>query len=162
MDTRGVSVVLLKLTGLVLIVISVSQLPSYFPLSGRGYDFSMGQVLGTAALALAPLALIGLVLWFFPGTVANKVVSGAPADVDLAPIELVALTILGLYLVTDGIIAAVRSVVLLIFMSRQDLGPIPVSVLANIAATAAELLIGFCLCIGAKGVARVLEGWRRP
>jgi hypothetical protein len=166
MDTRSIAAILLKITGLLLIVISIGQLPGYFPLTGRGYDFSIGELLGTAALTLAPLAALGLVLWFFPGTVANKIVSSAPADpmgADVRPIELVALTILGVYLVTSGLIGAVRDIVLVIFMYHQNenLALIPASVIAHIAATVMELLIGVSLCIGAKGVSRVIEGLRR-
>src|SRR5258708_306657 len=123
MDTRSIAAVLLKITGLVLIVVSVSQLPGYFPLTGRGYDFSIGEVLATAAIALGPLVLLGLGLWLFPGTVANRIVSSAPTDtviVDGRPIELVALTIVGVYLFADGLIGAVRDAVLLVFMHRQN------------------------------------------
>lgn len=166
MDTRTIATMLLKVTGLVLIVISISQLPGYFPLAGRGYDFSIGETLATAALALAPLAALGLALWFFPGTVANRIVSGAPADSvvgDVRPIELVALTVLGVYLVAHGFIGAVRDVVLLVVMHRQNanLAPVPASIIAHTAATIVELLIGFGLCIGARGVSRVIERLRR-
>jgi hypothetical protein len=156
MDTRSIAAVLLKVTGLVLIVIA----------TGRGYDFSIGEVLATTALALGPFAVLGLVLWFFPGTVANRIVSSAPAEsavVDIRPIELVALTILGVYLLAHGVIGAVRDTVLLIVMHRQnaDLTVVPASIIAHIAATAVELVIGAGLCIGAKGVSRVIERLRR-
>ena len=165
MDTRSIAAVLLKITGLVLIVISVSQLPGYFPLTGRGYEFSIGEILATAAVALGPLVVLGVGLWLFPGTVANRIVSGAPTNpviVDGRPIELVALTIVGVYLVADGLIGAVRDAVLLIVMHRQnEVAPLlPASVIAHIAATVAELLIGATLCIGAKGVSRVIERLR--
>jgi hypothetical protein len=166
MDTRSIAAVLLKVTGLVLIVIAISQLPAYFPLTGRGYDFSIGEVLATTALALGPFAVLGLVLWFFPGTVANRIVSSAATEsavVDIRPIELVALTILGVYLLAHGLVGAVRDTVLLIVMHRQnaDLTVVPASVMAHIAATAVELVIGAGLCIGAKGVSRVIERLRR-
>jgi hypothetical protein len=166
MDTRNIGALLLKITGLVLIVICVSQLPAYFPLTGRGYDFSIGEVLATAAIALGPLVLIGLVLWFFPGTVTNKIVSDVAADqplVDSHALQLVALTIVGVYLVADGLVGAARDVVLLIFMQRQNenSAAIPASVIAHVGATVAKLVIGASLCIGAKGVSRIIERLRR-
>jgi hypothetical protein len=166
MDTRTVSTILLKVTGLVLLVVSISQLPSYFPLTGRGYDFSIGEVLATAAAALVPLALVGLALWFFPGTVANKIVSTTSAEsatADSRPIELVALTVLGVYLVADGLIGAARDVAIVIVVNRQDASSslLPASIVAHIVATAVQLLIGIGLCIGANGVLRVIERLRQ-
>jgi hypothetical protein len=165
MDTRTISIVLLKITGLVLLVICVSQLPGYFPLTGRGYEFSIGEVLATAAVALVPLSLIGLALWFFPGTVANKIVSPSPesAIADSRAIELVALTVLGVYLVADGLVGATRDVAIVILANRQDASSslLPTSVVAHIAATVVQLLVGSGLCIGAKGVLRVIERLRQ-
>ncbi|MGE0356193.1 MAG: hypothetical protein AB7P08_04690 [Burkholderiales bacterium] len=157
---------MLKITGLVLILISVAQLPGYIPLTGRGYEFSFGEVLTTAAVGIGPLVLIGLGLWFFPGTAANKIVAGAPTDSpisDTHSLQLIALTIVGVYLVADGLIGAVRSTVLLIVMYRQaDVAPpIPASVIAHAAATLVELLIGVSLCVGAKGVSRAIERFRQ-
>ncbi|WP_171160071.1 hypothetical protein [Usitatibacter palustris] len=159
MDTRSIATLLLKTTGLVLIVVCVAFLPGYIPIGVRGNEFSIGELLGAAALALGPLAILGALLWFFPGTVANKVVASTPADngpFDTRPLELVALTVLGVFLVADGLIGAVRSIVLLIYIHRQDLTPVPASVVAHAVATTAELIIGVALCIGAKGVSRVI------
>lgn len=166
MDTRGIAAVLLKVTGLVLIVFSISQLPAYFPLTGRDYEFSMREVLATTALGLGPLVAAGLILWFFPGTLTNKIVSSASPDsapTDSRPIELVALTILGVYLMAHGIIGAVRDIVFVIVSSRQtyDLAAVPASIIAHAAATGAELLMGLGLCIGAKGIARVIARLRQ-
>ncbi|MFZ3321077.1 MAG: hypothetical protein WA190_01825 [Usitatibacter sp.] len=165
MDTRSITVILLKITGLVLIVIAISGVPSYFPLTGGDYNFSVREVLATAAAALGPLAVFGLILWFFPGTVANKIVSGAPLDAsaaDARPLELVALTILGVYLVTHAIFGVVRDGTFLIIVSRDNgnLSAVPPWVSAHIVATIVELLIGAGLCIGARGVARLIERLR--
>ena len=166
MDTRSIAAMLLKLTGLVLVVACVVQLPAYFPLTTRGFDFSIGEIVGAAALAIGPMAVLGLFFWFFPGTVVNKVIASDGAEppvADMRPLELVALTILGVYLFTDGLIGVVRDVVLLIAMHRQDpgLSLIPASLVGHIAAIAAELVIGAGLCLGARGVSRVIEKLRR-
>ena|SRR5258706_7505803 len=165
MDTRSIGALLLKVTGLVLLLVAISQLPAYFPLTGRGYEFSTGEALTAAAIAVGPLVLGGLVLWFFPGTLVNKIVTPGASDtlsVDGRPLELVALTVVGVYLVADGLIGSVRDVVLLIYVHRQnDVIAVPASVFAHIAATVAELLIGAGLCIGANGVSRVIERLRR-
>ncbi|APV52010.1 hypothetical protein BWI17_21470 [Betaproteobacteria bacterium GR16-43] len=166
MDTKTIAALLLKITGLVLIVYCVAQLPAFFAYTSLGYDFSIGQAIGAAAAALLPLTVLGLFLWFFPGTVANKIVSGTSeqsAPADTRSIELVALTILGVYLLTMGLVDVVRDIAFLIAIHRQDPGLtlIPASVVSRVAATIAELLIGAGLCVGAKGVSRVIERLRQ-
>src|SRR4051812_24485584 len=159
MDTRSIAAVLLKVTGLVLIVFSVSQLPGYFPLTSSTYRFSIAEVLSTTAIALGPLTLIGLLLWLFPGTLTNRIVSSAPSDLgvaDVRPIEQVALTILGIYLLAHAIIGGARDVILFIVVNRQNgsLGAVPASVIAHAGAAVVEAVIGAVLCIGAAGVSR--------
>ena len=166
MDTKTIGTILIKTTGLLLLVVSVSQLPGYFPLTGRGYDFSIGEALAAAALALGPIALLGFGLWFFPGTLVNKIVYSSPADppsTDTRPIELVALSLLGVYLLADGLIGIVRDIVIVIVVNRRDqnMDLLPASVVAHMVATGVQLLIGGVLCLGAKGVARFIEKLRR-
>jgi len=165
MDTRGIGALLLKVAGLILLLVAISQLPGYFPLTGRGYEFSIGEAFTTAALALGPLVVLGLVLWFFPDTLVNRIVIPEPSASPAAegrPLELVAITLVGIYLLADGVISAVRSVVFLIVVHRQDAAVVlPASIFANIGATVAELAIGITLCIGAGGVSRVIERLRQ-
>ena len=165
MDTRSIGAIVIKITGLVMIVVSVVQIPAFFPLTSRGYGFSYGELLATAALGLGPLALIGLLLWFFPGTITNRIVSGAPlagSPADFRPLELVALTVLGIYLVADGIIGATRDVAFVIAVNRQNPSELlPASIIGHIAATAVKLAIGVVLCVGAKGVSRAVERSRQ-
>jgi len=166
MDTRSIGALIIKTTGLVMIVLSVIQIPGYFPLTSRGYGFSVGEILGAAAIGLGPLALIGLLFWFFPGTVTNRIVSGPPTSdspIDLRPLELVALTVLGVYLIAEGLIGAARGAVLVMFVSRQNPGSelIPASIIASLGATAAELLIGAILCVGSRGISNAIERLRR-
>ena len=167
MDTKSIAAIIIRIVGLVMIVISVLQIPAYFPLTHRGYDFSVGEALATGLLALGPLALAGLLFWFFPGTITNRIVSGARAPdssaTDFRPLQLVALTVLGIYLLASGLIGVVRDVVLVIVMHRQSSGTelIPASIVAHIAATVAQLLIGAGLCIGARGISNMVERLRR-
>jgi hypothetical protein len=165
MDTRSIGAIIIKITGLVMVVISIIQIPAYFPLTGRGYSFSFGEMLGTAALGLGPLALIGLLLWFFPGTITNRIVSGAPAGstpIDFRPLELIALTVLGVFILAEGLVGAVRDAAVIIVMNRQSPAPalIPASIVGHIAATIAELAIGIALCVGARGISNAIERLR--
>ena len=61
-----------------------------------------------------------------------------------------------------GAIGAVRTAVFLIAVHRQDAAVVvPASVIANIGAIVAELVIGLTLCIGARGLTRVIERLRQ-
>ena len=150
-----------------LIVFSVSQLPSYFPLTGSTYGFSIAEVLSTTAIALGPLMLVGLLLWFFPGMLTNKIVSNAPSDpgvLDVRPIEQVALTILGVYLGVHAIIGGARDVILFVVVNRQNgsVGAVPaLQSLHMPEPPSSEAVIGAILCIGARGVSRIIERLRR-
>jgi hypothetical protein len=166
MDTRSISAILLKVTGLVLILYCVAQLPAYFALRSPGYDFSVAQLSLTVAATLGPLAILGVILWFFPGTITNKIVSNGSVEspaMDGRQVEIVALTIVGVFLVAEGLIGAVHDITLFVAFNRQSDIPmtIPSSVFAHVAATVAEILIGLTLCIGAKGIAEVIRRLRR-
>jgi hypothetical protein len=164
-DTKSVGAIIIKITGLVMVVLSVVQIPAYFPLTNRGFGFSIGEFLATAGLALGPLALAGLLLWFFPGTITNRIVSGAPpagSSTDFRPLELVAITVLGIYLFADGLVGAVRDIAIFIAVNRQNPSElVPASIVGHVSATAAQLVIGAILCIGAKGISTTLERLRR-
>lgn len=165
MDTKSISALMLKVTGLILVVLSITQLPGYFPLSKVPYGFSLGEVGSTIALSLGPMFFAGLVLWFFPGTLTNRIVASAPAEhalSNLRPIEQVALTVLGIYLVTQAIVGGVRDVIFFVLVNRESsgLGKVPVSVFAHFGATLCEAVIGVILCLGARGTSRLIERMR--
>src|SRR5258706_11599012 len=165
MDTKTISAILLKVAGLMIIAMCVAQLPSYFPLMGRGTEWSLTEVLATTAISLGPLTVLGLCLWFFPGTIANRIVSGeslSQSAFDTGAIELVGLTVLGIYVLTWGVVDAVRDIVFIVVMQRQnpDSVLIPASVAGRIAASAAQLIIGAWLCVGARGISRIVERLR--
>jgi hypothetical protein len=165
MDAKTISAILLKVAGLMIVAMCVAQLPSYFPLMGRGAEWSLTEVLATSAISLGPLTVLGLCLWFFPGTIANRIVSGeslSRSASDVRAIELVALTVLGIYILTWGVIDVVRDVVFIVAMQRQspDYVPIPASIVGRIAASVAQLIIGAWLCVGARGISRVVERLR--
>jgi len=79
MDTRGISTVLLKVTGLVLIAVSVTQLPGYFPVRFQGQSWEPSQALIMAAMTMGPVVLLGVALWMFPGVISNKIVAASEA-----------------------------------------------------------------------------------
>jgi hypothetical protein len=167
MDTRGVGAILLKVAGLVLIVMAVADLPSFFSPLSMGANWSIKEAVGTAALILGPLIVLGILLWLFPGTIVNKIVADAPASSqassDPRPIELVALTFLGIYLVARGIIDGGQVLVFVIATQIQssEHAFISASIFSRFAAVVLEVLIGVFLCIGAKSLLDLIARLRR-
>jgi hypothetical protein len=162
MDTRSIAVILLKVAGLVLVSLGVTRLVGFFPI-GQGGSFSYPEILVAAALGIGPQVLLGAAFWFFPGSIANRIVSGGTSEdssVQLREFQLIAITVLGLYLVANALADAVYLATATISYYRQSpdmtFGPI----LGRVAACAAELAIGAAFCIGTKGIVRIIERMR--
>jgi len=163
MDTKTLSATLLKVAGLVVLAWVAVQLPSYFPLAIDPYaPRSLADGALAASIALAPMALLGAVFWFFPGSITNRILfrSGEKdAPVAVADVERVALTVLGVYLVVHGIVDVVYNAITVINVHRSTLEPksLPPITIAGIAASALEALLGACLALRARGLVGFLE-----
>jgi hypothetical protein len=162
MDTKDVSALLLRTIGLVMVAYSVFEIPLYFiPNAGGSDQFSFLAVFAQAAAALTLPIVLGLLLWFFPATITNKIVSGAKLSGDrfgAADLERVALTVVGLWLIAYGIADLIYSFSLLIFTQREyaERSPPLTRYLPGIVTSAAKVVIGAGIAVGAKGIARVL------
>ena len=166
MDTRGIGAVLLKVAGLVLITMSVANLPGFFSPLSAGVDWSFGESAGAAAVILGPLAVLGVVFWLFPGAIVNKIVAEAPSSqassFDPRPIELIALAILGIYLIARGAIDLIQVISFIVAMQVQNSEHafISATIISRVAAIGAQVLIGIWLCVGAKSVAGLIARLR--
>src|SRR5712691_8702781 len=114
MDTKDLAAVLVKTAGLAIFAYAVIRLPAYLPpwVSGNA-PFSIGALFAEAAVTLALPMLLGLLFWFFPATVTNKMVSGkklAEAQFGLREFERVALTIVGVSIVAYGLADFIHAV----------------------------------------------------
>jgi hypothetical protein len=158
MDIRGIAAVLLKVTGLVLIAVSVTQLPGYFPVSFEGDSWEPSVALTMAAITMGPVVLLGVALWFFPGAISNKIVSASEAKAsndDLMGLQAIAIATLGLYLVAHGVADLAYHVVTTIQLQRQNPGYdfIPATVLGGTVAAVAQVIIGALFAGGSRGLA---------
>jgi hypothetical protein len=158
-DTKDIAALLLKTAGLVIFAYAIFDIPYYFlphPRTDSEYSFIASFMLAAGMLAL-PIVL-GLLLWFFPATVVNKIVSGDKLTEGLGvrDFERVALTVIGIWFVAYGVSDLVYRVGSLILMKRQFPDAPPVEALLGIIAAAAKLLVGFGLAVGAKGVLRAI------
>jgi hypothetical protein len=165
-DTKSIAAVLLKVAGLILIGACVTQLPSYFPARFEGSNWSFAESVVSAAATVGPALLLGLCLWFFPGTIANKVVAPVPeasTPFEFQVLLLIAVVILGLFLIAHGTVDLVYHVATLVQMQRLNpaIPFVPPSVFAGLIASALEIVIGLAFCLGRGGIARLVERARR-
>jgi hypothetical protein len=163
MDIKDLSAVLLKTVGLVMLAYAVFEIPLYFPPHVNLTDqYSILDALVEATGTLILPIVLGLVLWFFPATVTNKIVSGEKLSGERfgAPqLERVALTVVGSWLVAYGIADLIYSVATMIVLQRQYAGlTIPPSrYIPGIITSVAKVGLGVGLAFGAKGIARLVD-----
>ena len=159
MDTKDVAALLLKTAGLLTFAYAVFDVPYYFLPHARGdANFSfIASFMEAAAMLTLPIVL-GLVLWFFPATIANKLVAGDKlADgLRMHDFERLALTIIGLWFLAYGITDLVYRGAQLYLFKRQYPDAPPVEVWLGIVAAGAKAIVGVALAIGAKGVVRII------
>ena len=165
MDARALATILTKVAGIAILVVCIGQLPSYFSVMTRGSEWSLAEVLGAAGITLGPTAILGLALWYFPNSVANKIVSGGvPPEPSTEPhyLELAAFALLGVYLVARGVVNLGYDIAFAIILGHSvpDLPGIPPNVLASAVAAAIQIAIGVGLCIGGRGIVRIIRGMR--
>src|SRR5476651_1708503 len=147
MDTRSIAAVLLKIAGLIMIGACVAQLPSYFPIRLAGSNWSPAEALLAAAVTVGPAALLGACFWFFPGTIANKIVVADPSSsepIELHAILMIAIAVLGLFLIAHGTTNLVYHIASLVQLQRLEPGIpfIPPTMFAGAIANAVEVIIG--------------------
>jgi hypothetical protein len=164
MDAKDIATILLKTAGLVMFAYAIFDIPYYFPpyVTSGGEQSFINAWMQAAAVVTLPIVL-GLVLWFFPATVVNKIVAGPKLTegLQIHHFERVALTVLGVWLVAYGIVDVIHYVTSF-FSVRQQFPDFPGSRFwLGILTPAAKLLVGAGMAIGAKGVVRLIARVRR-
>jgi len=96
MDYRSLSSLLLRLAGVLILVAAVSAVPSTFiGLLGTKSGTADVELLLIAAVATAFPVLVGLLLLYFPATVANKLLSGqSDRELDVSELQQLAFSVL--------------------------------------------------------------------
>ena len=163
MDAKDLAALLLKVAGLLIVAHALFEVPYYFPLQEiSSGNFSVADA-SMSALYHATLPLVvGALLWFFPATISNKIVSGkklSDSGFGVRQFEQVALTLLGVWLVAYGIADLVSN---LVWVARveKEFTVLPPRVYAGAFAAAAKVVIGFAIAVGAGGIARLLKRLR--
>jgi hypothetical protein len=164
MDTRSIAAILLKTAGLILITLSVARLPGLFPVVAQSGGLSYAQILIAAAFGIGPQLILGAVFWLFPGTIANRIVSASASDgapLQFREFQLIAITVLGLYLLAHALteIAYLDTTAVSFYRQNPEMPLTPM--FGRVAAVAMEFLVGATFCIGGKGLARLIERMRQ-
>jgi hypothetical protein len=163
MDTKDVAAVLLKTAGLIMIAYAVFELPRYFlPMADSSGQYSFVTALVQAAGTLALPVVLGALLWFFPATVTNKLVSGeklSGTQCGVREFERTALTVVGAWLVAYGIADLIDHAVAIVVIQRQfPEQPTPLfTYMPGIIASVAKVVLGIGLAFGAKGIGRIIN-----
>ena len=167
-DFRGLSRLLLRIAGAVIVVWAVAQLPTkiIFVATFREIGLELWAQIALIVSASALPILLGAALLGFPGVIINRLIAGEPTGTTLpealAKIEGVALGVLGMYLAVQALIDAVylwgklEVYWLLVDKNRSDAympKMLPDDV-GTIAATALEFLLGVALMLGATRFAQ--------
>ena len=161
MDLKDISAVLLKTVGLVMLAFALFEIPSYLPPRVSLTEYSLLSATVDAAAILTLPIILGLLLWFFPGTVVNKIVSGEKLSGErfgVREFERVALTIFGAWLIAYGIadlIYIVSSMVVLQKVYEQS--PAIARHMPGLITSIAKVALGFGLALGAKGITGVVQ-----
>ena len=163
MRYNELSNLLLKLTGLLIFIITVISIPNYFVNYYSLQNFYGNQIadLTTIIIAVAiPLAitlLIALALFKFPNTISNSLIfkSSENKDIDVKTIPSVAFMAIGMYFVAFALSDIVYWVAFFAFMEVSIPGTVYFEAenKARVLSTIAELVIGLVLLFGSKSIA---------
>ena len=113
--------------------------------------------------------LVGLVLIYFPATIANRMVSAGTATIDTLLLQQVAFSVLGLYFVTVAAYDAVYwwaklRIYFAVYNELNDGRPdrLRPEDFAGIASTCTQLIAGVILLFGGRGLANLIHRLRSP
>lgn len=141
----------------------VSILPSMWSFVGRDLKSSSGAAI--VVLLVIAMAVVALLLWMFPLTVARKLIPRSaldqPTPLPIEQVQSVGFSLLGLWCLSGAIPSLFWWGVTLYHSTRPEprlaLEPANYAALAQ---TIAELLIGVWLLFGARGLLGILR-WAR-
>jgi hypothetical protein len=160
MDAKDLAALLLKIAGLVILGHALFQVPYFFPLDeiSRG-NFSFADALMSAVYFITLPLVVGALLWFFPATISNKIVSGkklSESGFGVRQFEQVALTLIGVWLLAYGIADLVSN---LVWIARveKEVTSLPPRVYAATFAAVAKVILGCAIAIGSGGISRLLR-----
>ena len=159
MSREDIVAIASRLFALFLVVLGFRSLAALVKFAGSP-DSTTALIAFVVVVALVPLVIAAL-LWFFPLTVARKLLpvmrTPAPSLSIGGDVMPVALTVMGLWVLATSLSDFVYWLTLLLYASHSTI-PVefPPEQKARIASTVIELGIGIWLVFGAKGLGSLL------
>jgi hypothetical protein len=170
MDHKALSALILRIAGLLVIVYTVTNVaksfgPFFDPTTMRGV--SVWPVVVASLLSVGLPILIGLLLIYFPKTIAINVLKVQGAEVnpeDIRPLQRVAFSTVGLWLALYAVIDAVYfwGKARLYFQYMEGMPAygkapaLPPDDFGGLLSCAVQLIIGICLLLGSRGLVNML------
>ena len=172
MDCRSLTSLMLRLAGVFILVSAVTSAPQTFfgLLYRRGGESVDIWPLAVAAFATFAIPfLVGLLLIYFPATVANRMVSAGTETADALILQQVAFSAFGLYFVTVAVYEAVYwwAKLQLYFAVYEEMNFARPTHLrdedfAGIVSTGAQFVAGVAVLLGGRGIANLFHRLRSP
>jgi len=169
MDYRQLSNLLIKISGVVIIVFVVTGIPGHI----NSFYYQGQETLAKfAVLVIFPLMfpfIIGLMMWFFPGTMTNKMldksIDSAPSKGAFEEFERIAITVLGVTLLFFALSDLTFNLAFVYVTHMQNAGVITAFSISaqdwgHILGTLVEIMFALILLLKAKGVMLLLKRMR--
>ncbi|MFA6901487.1 MAG: hypothetical protein WC236_00220 [Gallionellaceae bacterium] len=174
MDHRSLSNLLIRLTGVIILLSSILEMPRTVVSLSTTIDQgdSLESAIVMSALAVLLPSLIGLFLLWFPDTVTNRLLSRPESEaavaVDYKKLQQLAFCALGLYFISSALYDALYwfakvkmyysvFAVELTYMKAPTLLP---DDFAGIVSTALQFVIGIVLLLGGNGISTFVSKLR--
>ena len=170
MDYKSLTLLLLRLTGVIIMVWAITAAPHTFVLLhlSAGVNTDSAPWLLTIVASALPI-LVGLLLVYFPGTIANKIVAPGTESIDILNLQQLAFSVLGLYFISLAVFDAVywlaKLRIYFAVYSELNYGR-PDRLLPNdfagIASTCVQFVSGLVLLFGGRRLANLVHRLRSP
>ncbi len=170
MNHNEISQLLLKLSGLLIIIFTIISIPNYFTAYSATQLFYGNSVSDIPAFLLSVIVpffislLIGLFLFAFPTTITKKILRNAstPTDTPINEITIVAYSAIGMYFLAISIADLVYwgSYFTLMANNTQESAYFTTDNTARVLTTFAEMAIGLVLLLGSRGINSLISKFR--
>jgi hypothetical protein len=167
MTLRDLTALTIKISGVVLFVLIVAKLPEYLKAFLTDSANSGSDVFWVYFLPIVLPALVSILLFTFPVSIANRIIASPNNEIDtnfdLVTIELVLIRVLGLlllYLAVSDLVFHLSNLLVV----KRDLGSdfsIQAYRYPYLIATAAEFAFAFWLLVGTNNVVNFVKKLRR-
>lgn len=169
MDFRQISALLIKISGLVVIVFAVTGIPGYInSFLYIGNDTLVNFIMWIVIPLVFPLS-IGLAMWFFPKSITNKIIKNNNESIDAnkitAEIEQIAITVLGLILLFFALSDLTFNLVNIFLVNKENYGSFSLIKISaedwgHLVGTLVELTFAIFLIVRTKGIIIIISKLR--